>query len=141
MLTYRTRGTGVFSATVEEKLKATKLFTPRDEALLSEFNIPIQPPKRPIPSLVCWQHPQASRLKLNVDGASRGNLGLAGARGVLRDLDGKLIMAFSTTIGTCTNNYAKLMGLLHCLRIVKNMGVVHLDVELDSLLVVKWLKE
>ncbi|KAL0352385.1 UNVERIFIED_CONTAM: putative ribonuclease H protein [Sesamum calycinum] len=46
----------------------------------------------------------ATRLvKLNTDGASKGNPGVAGAGGIVRDYEGKVILAFSEPIGF-TNN-------------------------------------
>lgn len=51
---------------------------------------------------------------------------------------------FSVALGIDTNNFAKLIwggGGLHGLQLVKELAIFYIDVELDSLLVVKWLKE
>ena len=43
---------------------------------------------------VMWTPPQSIHLKLNVDGASRGNPGQARGGGILRDHRGCIIFAF-----------------------------------------------
>lgn len=128
-------------ARIEEKLNARKQINLRDETILEELNIPVNSPKQRTTQLVCWERPKPRRVKVNIDGASRGNPGIAGAGSVLEDSSGNLIMAFFTHIGTGINNYAELMGLLHELRLAKKLAIQQLDGELDSLLVVKWLKE
>ncbi|XP_042964790.1 uncharacterized protein LOC122299021 [Carya illinoinensis] len=65
----------------------------------------------------------------------------AGAGGVLRDSDGNIKMAFSVSLGHGTNNFAELLGLLHGIQLVQEQGIVDFDVELDSWLVVHWIKE
>ncbi|KAG6658896.1 hypothetical protein CIPAW_04G193300 [Carya illinoinensis] len=85
-------------------------------------------------------NPECGRLKLNVDGSSMGNPGAAGAGGVLRDSKGDLLMAFSVHLGTGSSNYAEVMSLIHGLRRIKMMGVAHIDLESDSMMVVRWLK-
>ncbi|XP_042974906.1 receptor-like protein 34 [Carya illinoinensis] len=69
-----------------------------------------------------------------------GNPGAAGAGGVLRDSKGDLLMAFSVHLGTGSSNYAEVMSLIHGLRRIKMMGVAHIDLESDSMMVVRWLK-
>ncbi|XP_042973032.1 uncharacterized protein LOC122304830 [Carya illinoinensis] len=127
-------------AKVGEKLKVGKLLLSRDQKILTELNIPVKPPKRVILKLVRWTKLALGRLKLNVDGSSNGNLGSARAGGVLRDSKGELLMAFSVHLGTGTSNYAEVMSLIHGLRRIKMMGVAHIDLESDSMLVVRWLK-
>jgi ribonuclease HI len=43
-------------------------------------------------------------LKLNFDGASKGNLGKAGVGGVLRDSGGNIIHMYAASIRSTTNN-------------------------------------
>lgn len=56
-----------------------------------------------IEKLLCWKPPQTGFLKLNVDGASKGNPGEAGARGVFRRNDGSWVVSFARRIGLTTN--------------------------------------
>ena len=67
---------------------------------------------------VMWPPPQPRHLKLNMDGASRGNPGRAGRGGILRDHYGRIIFAFSHFYNLQTNTAAKARvirdGLLLC---------------------------
>ena len=76
---------------------------------------------------------------LRFDGASRGNPGKAGAGAVLY-LDNHEIWSTSTYIDKKqTNNYAEYVGVLVGLRGAINKGIRKLNVEGDSMLVVKQL--
>ncbi|XP_041016201.1 uncharacterized protein LOC121258725 [Juglans microcarpa x Juglans regia] len=59
---------------------------------------------------------------------------------VIRNANGGLISAFVINLGHGTNNQAEGMGLLHSLRIVANLDLVHVDLELDSIIVLQWIK-
>ena len=48
---------------------------------------------------VRWEKSQAGWKKLNTNGASKGNLGLVGCGGVVRDENGRWIAGFSRRIG------------------------------------------
>ena len=65
-----------------------------------------------------WTPPQPRHLKLNVDGASRGNPSHVGGGGILRDHRGRIIFAFSHFYDVQTNIAAEAMsiwdGLLLC---------------------------
>ncbi|KAL0293653.1 UNVERIFIED_CONTAM: putative ribonuclease H protein, partial [Sesamum radiatum] len=52
---------------------------------------------------VYWNKPPDNWLKLNTDGAAKGNPGPAGAGGLLRDHFGRIIFAFQEPLGTCSN--------------------------------------
>ncbi|PKI70141.1 hypothetical protein CRG98_009473 [Punica granatum] len=49
--------------------------------------------------LIRWERPPAGWLKLNSDGATRGNPGLAGAGGIIQDEHGNWISGFKHNIG------------------------------------------
>lgn len=66
----------------------------RDITILQDFQVHVKVPKHRFPSLVRWIRPIEGRKKLIVDGASRGNPGLAGVGGVLWDSDGNMRLAF-----------------------------------------------
>ncbi|KAF5454630.1 hypothetical protein F2P56_024280 [Juglans regia] len=130
-----------WSAGIGDKLKSTKQQSVRDIKILKDLQVHVRGPKQRSPCLVHWSQLIARRMKLNVDGGSRGNPGPAGVEGVLRDLDGNVKMAFSVSLGNGTNNFAKLLGLLHGIQIDQEQGFVDLDVELDFWVVVHWIKE
>lgn len=81
--------------------------------------------------------------KLKFDGCSKGNPGLAGAGAVLyftvgKDDDDEEIWATSQFVGTkATNNEAEYMGLIIGLKRAIEMNIKELNVEGDSLLVIK----
>ena len=66
---------------------------------------------------ISWTRPQEGWFKLNTDGASRGNLGLATAGGVLRNNDGEWCSGFALNIGICSAPLAELWGVYYGLYI------------------------
>ncbi|XP_041019704.1 uncharacterized protein LOC121261390 [Juglans microcarpa x Juglans regia] len=70
-----------------------------------------------------------------------GNPGEAGASGVIRNSNGKFICGFSNSLGAQSNNAAEVLSILHGLRIVYLMGFRKAEMEMDSKLVVNWLKK
>ncbi|CAA7019726.1 unnamed protein product [Microthlaspi erraticum] len=87
-----------------------------------------------------WQAPSAGCFKLNTDGASHGNPGLATAGGVIRDGDGKWCGGFALNIGRCTAPLAELWGVYYGLVIAWERKFSLLEFEVDSELVVGFLK-
>ena len=80
-------------------------------------------------------------IKLNTDGSAIGNLGLAGAGGLLRDGLGEWISGFSLHLGLASNNMAELAALRQGLIIAWDMGFKFIHLELDSMIVLTWLVE
>ena len=79
--------------------------------------------------------------KLQFDGCSKANPGLAGAGAVIYNLTNDELWYGSEFIGTkITNNYAEYMGLIIGLRQAKEMKIKQLIVEGDSMLVIKQMK-
>jgi len=60
---------------------------------------------------VQWDSPPGDWIKLNLDGASRGNPGPTGAGGVFRGPHGNWVFGFSINLGRCTVVKAKLLTL------------------------------
>jgi ribonuclease HI len=78
--------------------------------------------------------------KLNFDGCSKGNPGLAGAGAVIYYFD-KEYWANYTFVGEkITNNHAEYTGLIFGLKQAKQLGIKNLKVEGDSLLVINQMK-
>ncbi|CAA7053633.1 unnamed protein product [Microthlaspi erraticum] len=90
--------------------------------------------------LVSWSPPLVSWIKLNTDGASHGNPGLATAGDALRGGDGQWRGGFALNIGRCTAHMAELWGLYYGLCIAWEKGFTRLEVEVDSSLVVGFMK-
>ena len=77
---------------------------------------------------------------LFTDGASRGNPGPAGAGAVLFDAAGCELAARSLALGHCTNNVAEYRALLLGVQTAVELGCTHLDIRLDSELIVRQLQ-
>ncbi|KAG7559018.1 Reverse transcriptase zinc-binding domain [Arabidopsis thaliana x Arabidopsis arenosa] len=87
-----------------------------------------------------WVPPTGDWMKLNTDGASKGNPGLAAAGGVLRDGDGNWCGGFAVNLGKCSAPLAELWGVYYGLYIAWERRVPHVILEVDSELVVGFLK-
>ena len=74
-----------------------------------------------------------------MDGSALGNPGLAGAGGVLRDHWGRWISSFSLYVGLATKNLAELVAIRQGLEMAWAKGTKHLQLELDSKVVLTWL--
>ncbi|KAI3444432.1 hypothetical protein Pfo_001097 [Paulownia fortunei] len=87
--------------------------------------------KVPIPKLVVWRMPMNEWVKLNTDGASRGNLSEAGI-GVLRDSRGRFIFAYYKYIGIASNVCAELHAICIGLEYCKENGFKKIMVETEA---------
>ncbi len=79
------------------------------------------------------------RCSLYTDGASRGNPGPAGAGAILFDADGRELATKAQFLGRCTNNVAEYKALILGLLLADKIGCRHLDIFLDSELIVRQL--
>ncbi|KAG7592734.1 Ribonuclease H domain [Arabidopsis thaliana x Arabidopsis arenosa] len=91
--------------------------------------------------LIGWSAPQMGWFKLNTDGASRGNPGLAAAGGVLRNEEGEWCGGFALNIGRCSAPLAELWGVYYGLYIAWEKRVTRLELEVDSEMVAGFLKQ
>jgi ribonuclease HI len=85
---------------------------------------------------------EGPNFRLQFDGCSKSNPGLAGAGAVIYDnITNTEIWNGSEFIGTdITNNYAEYMGLIIGLKQAREMNVKQLIVEGDSMLVIKQMQ-
>ena len=83
-----------------------------------------------------WKYPADGWIKLNVDGCSKGNPGLAGAGGVIRDHIGTWIGGFARNIGVCSSMTAELWAIYSGLQLVWDKGFRKVVLESDSRVVV-----
>ncbi|KAI3472963.1 hypothetical protein Pfo_029210 [Paulownia fortunei] len=81
---------------------------------------------------VNWRTPKHGWLKLNTDGAAKGNTGHAGAGGVIRDHFGNAILAFHEYIGKENSLFAEVHALLKGLELAKSNGINKLWIETDA---------
>lgn len=88
-----------------------------------------------------WQPPPPGFLKFNIDGASKGNLGVVGYGGVIRDEQGNIKVIFHSHLGKATNNMAELMALEQCLEILMEINLHNSIIEADSKLIINSVKK
>ena len=88
--------------------------------------------KLPSPINHKCDHPPEDYLKLNFDGASKGNPGEAGFGGIFRDHQGRPLLIYYGSIGWDTNNSAELEGLWQGLQLAQLNNFFPLEIEGDS---------
>jgi ribonuclease H / adenosylcobalamin/alpha-ribazole phosphatase len=78
------------------------------------------------------------RVIVEADGGSRGNPGPAGYGAVVREAaTGEILLERYASLGTTTNNVAEYTGLIAGLRAALELPATHVDVRMDSKLVVE----
>jgi len=88
-----------------------------------------------------WQPLPYGFLKVNIDGASKGNPGLAGFGGAIRDDQGQIKKIFHGHLGEATNNMEELMALEQCLEILVDSNSQNVIIEADSELIIRVAKK
>eukprot|EP00253_Pinus_taeda_P002060 PITA_02060 len=79
-----------------------------------------------------WSPPPKNTYILNFDGASKGNPGITGYGGIIRNSQGNSLKIYFGSIGWNTNNAAELEGLWQGLQIAQLQSFFPLIVEGDS---------
>eukprot|EP00253_Pinus_taeda_P001503 PITA_01503 len=87
-----------------------------------------------------WHPRPKGFLKLNIDGASKGNPGTADHGGVLRDNNGRIMFIFHGHLGKATNNMVELMAMEHCLEFLVQENYQNMIIEADSKLIINSVK-
>lgn len=80
------------------------------------------------------------RLIINSDGASVPNPGPAGIGAVLRNEKGEIVAEVCEYIGPSTNNKAEFLALIAALEKALQLGAGHVDINLDSELLVRQIE-
>jgi hypothetical protein len=83
-----------------------------------------------------WTPPQEGFIKLNFDGASKGNPGSNGVGGVFSNHKGETLLLYATNLGIRSNNAVEIAGLGRAIKISIEGGLSSLEVEGDSQLVI-----
>jgi ribonuclease HI len=79
-------------------------------------------------------------LVINTDGGARGNPGPAGSGAVIRDESGKILYEHKEYLGEATNNFAEYIALIRALEAAAKLGGTHLQINMDSELIVKQMQ-
>ena len=82
-------------------------------------------------------HEHGSAWTIYVDGASRGNPGLAGAGAAIKDPWGSVVKRLKKFLGSVTNNVAEYNALIMGLEAAQSMGIDDILIKADSELMVK----
>ncbi|XP_042964616.1 uncharacterized protein LOC122298830 [Carya illinoinensis] len=82
-----------------------------------ELNCPFSHVRKKSMKAIAWIKPNRGQYKLNVDGSSLRNPGLAGGGGVVRDHDGRVLVGFAIHYGQVSNNVAEGRALLDGLKL------------------------
>jgi ribonuclease HI len=93
--------------------------------------------KSRISTSIKWVPPPLGWFKLNTDGSSLGNPGMAGGGGVIRNHVGDWEGGFSRAIGVTTSVQAELRALKDGLELAIELGILNLEIEMDSLVAVE----
>ncbi|GLJ44143.1 hypothetical protein SUGI_0920550 [Cryptomeria japonica] len=84
-----------------------------------------------------WKAPPVGWLKLNFDGACRGNLGVFGFGAMIRNSEGKLILGIYGAMGEATNNEAEICALMEGLKLCVTNKMTKLIIKGDSLIIIQ----
>ena len=76
-------------------------------------------------------------IEIFIDGASRGNPGLAAIGATIKDEQGRLVTQISQRIGVTTNNQAEYKVIIVALKEAVRLGIKQVDINSDSQLVVR----
>lgn len=90
------------------------------------------------PCISSWREPSNEILKLNFDGASKGNPGPAGFGCVICDHNGNISLVLSGLLEYCNSTRAETMGMLMGIRELKKLGASGAIIEGDSAVVIGW---
>ena len=83
---------------------------------------------------ILWHSPGFKVVKLNINGCLKGNPGVSGGGGIIRNSAGNMIFVSYRYLGKCTNLQAKAKALLIGLQLcVQSSFIENLVVESDSL--------
>ena len=80
---------------------------------------------------------KVKRVVIHTDGASAGNPGPAAIGATIKSEQGRLITTISRGIGRTTNNQAEYRAIIAALEKAIELGAKHVDINLDSQLVVR----
>jgi ribonuclease HI len=112
----------------------------REFSFLKFFKIDIHHPRVPVIKEIIWNPPLLNWFKCNIDGASRGNPGLASCGGIFRDHNADFVHAFVENLGITSSAFAELSGALKAIEIAFEKNWLNLWLETDSEIVVAAFK-
>ncbi|GAU48962.1 hypothetical protein TSUD_406700 [Trifolium subterraneum] len=109
----------------------------RDFIILKHFKVCIHQSSVLVIKEVLWIPPLPLRTKCNIDGAAKGNPGLAGCGGVFRNHVADLLFCFAEPLGFTTSFQVELNAAISAIEIAYRFHWHNLWIETDSALVVR----
>ncbi|KAF5191552.1 hypothetical protein FRX31_018863 [Thalictrum thalictroides] len=103
-----------------------------DNTVMNKLNLSLKWDKAPTVKLCRWYPPRPPFVKLNTDGASRGNPGTAGLGAVIRDYEGNVLSAVCQGLHPMTNFLAECWAIVVGLEWAASQGHSHIWMESDS---------
>lgn len=88
-----------------------------------------------------FKYPKPNFIKLNFDGASKGNPGQAGFGGIFRDSKKNTRWIYAEGGGEMTNNEAELWAIHEGLSIAIRNGYTNMEIEGDSMMTIEILRK
>ncbi|XP_059295685.1 uncharacterized protein LOC132049028 [Lycium ferocissimum] len=88
---------------------------------------------------VYWNKPTSNFFKINSDRSHKNNS--SGGGGVIRNSQGKMIMAYSIHFGPGTSNIVEAKALLFGVQWCIHHNITNLELETDSILLMSWIKD
>ncbi|KAL0427066.1 UNVERIFIED_CONTAM: putative ribonuclease H protein [Sesamum latifolium] len=95
------------------------------------------PQEEKLDTIVKWEKPQRDWFKLNTDGASKGNPGISGAGGILRDPQGRVLFAFEEPLGCMSNTLVELKAIYRGLQLSIERNITKIWIETDAQVIIK----
>ena len=111
------------------------------KAMSSDLMEVVDHKRKRVERYVRWPYPREGWVRLNTDGAAKGNPGIAGAGGLIRGHRGELFEMFASNCGVCSCTKAELLAVLRGLAIAWNGGHRRVQLTVDSEVVVRLLLE
>ncbi|KAK4385617.1 putative ribonuclease H protein [Sesamum angolense] len=104
-----------------------------DRPVVSLLKIPLPPHKISSRiSIVKWIKPDRGWFKLNTNGASKGNPGVAGAGGIIRNHLGQTVLAFQKHLGLTSNTAPELKAIYRGVKLCIDNNIRKIWVEIDA---------
>ncbi|CAN1762274.1 Putative ribonuclease H protein At1g65750 [Linum perenne] len=91
--------------------------------------------------LIGWRPAEEDWFSLNSDGSLTRNLDKSAAGGVIRDANGRFVVAFAANLGVCSIMRAELRGIIEGIRLAWSMGIRKLRIQTDSKAAVEMLSK
>ncbi|XP_042988584.1 uncharacterized protein LOC122316111 [Carya illinoinensis] len=121
-------------------LRKFKIMSSNNLKVVKAVKLPLVPVEMKLAKAVAWKKLRRGGVKLNIDGSSLGNPGLAGGGGIFRDKKGRTVAGFASYYGEASNTVAEGRALLDGLQMAQQLGLKDFMVESDSTVMVGWIQ-